>query len=163
MILDSKSRRDSFQTHNVSMFSFHCYEDFCPYLAHELKIMQLTDISYLLHYTTFSPWKAHAVKFIVFKVISKYVETKCQLDATDDFIADLIVCSTCFWHHYAHHQELESIIQVVAVCRIWCFVSGLRAARKPDTQPAAPHHTGNLKTKHKIRQAATTCILLSSS
>ena len=38
------------------------------------------------------------------------------------FIADLTVCSTCFGHHYAHHQELESIIQVVAA-----------AARKPDT------------------------------
>ena len=52
------------------------------------------------------------------------------------FIADLIACSTCFGHHYAHHQELESIIQVVAACRIWYFgyVSGLRAAaRKPDT------------------------------
>ena len=57
------------------------------------------------------------------------------------FIADLIACSTCFGHHYAHHQELESIIQVVAACRIWCLVfelsvwcgaegsvSGLRAA-----------------------------------
>ena len=49
-----------------------------------------------------------------------------------NFIADLIACSTCFGHHYAHHQELESIIQVVAV-------PGLRAAavaaaaRKPDT------------------------------
>ena len=40
------------------------------------------------------------------------------------FIPDLIACSTCFRHHYAHHQELESIIQVVAA-----------AARKPDTQP----------------------------
>ena len=29
--------------------------------------------------------------------------------------------STCFRHHYAHHQQLESIIQVVAACRIWCF------------------------------------------
>jgi hypothetical protein len=38
------------------------------------------------------------------------------------FIADLIACSTCFGHDYAHHQELESIIQVVAVCRIWCLV-----------------------------------------
>jgi hypothetical protein len=36
------------------------------------------------------------------------------------FIADLIVCSTCFGHYYAHHQELESIIQVVAACGIWC-------------------------------------------
>ena len=57
------------------------------------------------------------------------------------FIAELIDCSTCFGHHYAHHQGLESIIQVVAACRIWClvfklsvwcgaegYVSGLRAA-----------------------------------
>ena len=38
------------------------------------------------------------------------------------FIADLIACSTCFGYHYAHNQELESIIQVVAACRIWCLV-----------------------------------------
>ena len=37
------------------------------------------------------------------------------------FIADLIACSTCFGHHYAHHQELEGIIQMVAACGIWCF------------------------------------------
>jgi hypothetical protein len=36
-------------------------------------------------------------------------------------IADLIACSTCFWHHYAHHQKLESIIQVVVACGVWCF------------------------------------------
>jgi hypothetical protein len=36
-----------------------------------------------------------------------YVEIKCQLDATDEFfITDLIACSTCFGHLYAHHQEL---------------------------------------------------------
>jgi len=29
------------------------------------------------------------------------VEIKCQLDATEVFIADLIACSTCFGHHYA--------------------------------------------------------------
>ena len=32
-----------------------------------------------------------------------------------------IAYSTCFGHHYVHHQELESIIQVVAACGIWCF------------------------------------------
>jgi hypothetical protein len=37
------------------------------------------------------------------------------------FIADLIACSTCFGHHYAHRQELESIIQVAAAFGIWCF------------------------------------------
>jgi hypothetical protein len=57
------------------------------------------------------------------------------------FIADLIVCSTCFGHHYAHRQELERIIQLVTACGLWCLVfklslwyeaegcvSGLRAA-----------------------------------
>jgi hypothetical protein len=37
------------------------------------------------------------------------------------FIADLIAYSTCFGHHYAHHPGLESIIQVVVACGIWCF------------------------------------------
>jgi len=36
------------------------------------------------------------------------------------YIADLIACSTCFGHQYAHHQELESLRAAVA-------------ARKPDT------------------------------
>jgi hypothetical protein len=31
-----------------------------------------------------------------------------QLDATEWFIA-LIICSTCFGHLYAHHQELDTI------------------------------------------------------
>ena len=35
------------------------------------------------------------------------------------FIADFIACS--IGHHCAHHQELESIIQMVAACGIWCF------------------------------------------
>ena len=39
------------------------------------------------------------------------MEIKCQLDATEVFIADLIACSACFGHHYAHHQELKSIKQ----------------------------------------------------
>jgi len=78
-----------------------------------------------------------------------YVEIKCQLDATEVFIADLIACSTCFGHHYAHHQELKSIIQwlLPVVFRVvffkflvWCgaegYVSGLQdaaASYKPDT------------------------------
>jgi uncharacterized sodium:solute symporter family permease YidK len=59
------------------------------------------------------------------------------------FIADLIACSTCFGQHYAHHQEIESIIELVAACGLWCLVlklsvwcgvvgcvSGLRAAAR---------------------------------
>ena len=36
------------------------------------------------------------------------VEKKNRLDTTECFIA-LIICSTCFGHFYAHHQELETI------------------------------------------------------
>ena len=58
---------------------------------------------------------------------------KCHLDATKVFIADRIACSTCFGHHYAHHQELKSIIQrllpvvfraVVFKLLVWCGAEG---------------------------------------
>ena len=49
------------------------------------------------------------------------------------FVADLIACSTCFRHHYDHHQELESIIQVVAACYVFGLRAAAAAARKPDT------------------------------
>ena len=61
------------------------------------------------------------------------MEIKCQLGATEDFIADLIDCSTCFGHHYAHHQQLKSIIQrllpvvfraVVFKLLVWCGAEG---------------------------------------
>ena len=61
--------------------------------------------------------------------INFYVEIECQLDATEVFIADIIACSTCFGHHYAHHQELKIIIQwllpmvfgaVVFKLLVWC-------------------------------------------
>ena len=57
------------------------------------------------------------------------MEIKCELDATEVFIADLIACSTCFGHHYANHQEPKSIIQwllpvvfraVVFKLLVWC-------------------------------------------
>jgi len=35
-----------------------------------------------------------------------------QLDAIECFVA-LIVCSTCFGHLYAHHQELETILMLL--------------------------------------------------
>jgi len=61
------------------------------------------------------------------------------------FIAGVIACRTCFGHHYAHHQELESIIQVVAGCGIRCLVFKLSVCY--GAEPSAPHHTDNLKTK----------------
>ena len=61
--------------------------------------------------------------------MQQHVEIKCQLDATEVFIADLIACSTCFGHYYAHHQGLKSIIQwllpvvfraVIFKLLVWC-------------------------------------------
>ena len=61
------------------------------------------------------------------------MEIKYQLDTTEVFIVDLIACSTCFGHHYAHHQELKSIIQwllpvvfraVVFKLLVWCGAEG---------------------------------------
>ena len=60
------------------------------------------------------------VVLTVHRSLIAYVEIKCQLDATEIFIADLITCSKCFGHHYAHHQELKSIIQ-------WLLPVGIRA------------------------------------
>ena len=48
-------------------------------------------------------------------------------------------------HHYAHHQELESIVQVVAACGIWCF--GFKVVSMVWSWGSAPHHIDNLKTK----------------
>ena len=61
------------------------------------------------------------------------MEIKCQLDATEVFIVDHIACPTCFGHHYAHHEEIKSIIQwllpvvfraVVFKLLVWCGAEG---------------------------------------
>jgi hypothetical protein len=43
------------------------------------------------------------------KSLNYYRREENQLDATEYFIA-LIICSTCFGHIYAHHQEFETIL-----------------------------------------------------
>ena len=95
-----------------------------------LKLFKSSHIYFWLSYTIYP-----------IQCITYYVEIKCQLDAREVFIADLIACSTCFRHHYAHHQELKSIIQwllpvvfhaMVLKLLVWCgaegYVSGLQEA-----------------------------------
>jgi hypothetical protein len=53
------------------------------------------------------------------------------------FIADRIACSACFGHHYAHHRELESFIQLVGACELWCLVFKLSVENQ------APKTTGD--------------------
>ena len=103
------------------------------------------------------------------------MEIKCQLDATEVFIADLIACSKCFGQHYAHHQELKSIIQwllpvvfraVVFKLLVWCgaegYVSGLQDAAA-SCKPSAPHQTSNLKTTARNTTGSNHCVILLSS
>jgi len=56
-----------------------------------------------------------------FKLVKIYEEKEIQLDATELFIA-LVICSTCFGHFYAHHQELETILCYYS---LWCVMSWL--------------------------------------
>jgi len=70
------------------------------------------------------------------------VEIKCQLDATEVFLLQiLLLAQHVSGHHYAHHQELKGIIQwllrvvfraVVFKLLAWCgaegYVSGLQDA-----------------------------------
>ena len=55
--------------------------------------------------------------------ISSCVEKKIQLDATEWFIA-LIICSTCFGHFYARHQELETICVLLPPMMCDALVAG---------------------------------------
>jgi hypothetical protein len=62
------------------------------------------------------------------------------------FIADLTACSTCFGDNYAHHQELESIIQAVAACRIWCLVFKLSVWCGAEGRVSGTQYTPQLET-----------------
>jgi len=84
---------------------------------------------------------------------------KNQLDVTERFIA-LIICSTCFEHFYAHHQELETICVLlppmvcgVLVAGCWRSGAGQPVMRSgcpaPDLQQPttkAPHIIGGNNT-----------------
>ena len=71
----------------------------------------------------FKSAKEHAIFTILYgwqecfnistNIPAKYVEIKCQLDATEVFIADIIACSTCFGHHYTHQLRV-----MCPVCRM---------------------------------------------
>ena len=94
------------------------------------------------------------------------MEIKCQLDATEVFIADFIACSTCFVHHYAHHQELKSIIQwllpvvfraVVFKLLVWCGAEGYVSCNILQTghitlSPTPDQQLENHSTKYRRQQ-----------
>ena len=95
------------------------------------------------------------------------MEIKCQLDAIEVFIADLIACSTCFGHNYAHHQELKNIIQwllpvvfraVVFKLLVCCGAEGYVSVLQD-----AADQTSNLKATARNTTGSNHCIILLSS
>jgi len=59
-----------------------------------------------------------------------------QLDDTECFIA-LIICSTCFGHLYAHHQELETmhVLLLHMVCNAYVVGGRLLGAEQQAMRP----------------------------
>jgi len=59
-----------------------------------------------------------------------------QLDATERFIA-LVICSTCFGHLYAHHQELETLLVLLPhmVCNALVAAGRLLGAGQQAMRP----------------------------
>ena len=51
--------------------------------------------------------------------------SKNMVDVTECFIA-LVICSTCFGHLYAHHQELETILVLLPHVLCNALVAGGR-------------------------------------
>jgi len=92
------------------------------------------------------------------------VEIIGQIDATDwFFIAELTVRSTCFGHHYAHHQELK--IYTDGCClwylALWVMCPVCRMLQHPANRTHNPQlHTRptTCKPKCQVTQAATICI-----
>jgi hypothetical protein len=58
------------------------------------------------------------------------------VDAAEWFIA-LIICSTCFGHLYAHHQELETmfVLLPLMVCNVLVVGGGRSGAGQQDMRP----------------------------
>jgi hypothetical protein len=77
-----------------------------------------------------------------------YVEIKCRLDATDEFLLQILVLAQ---HHSGAPLCPSSGAReyFISGCCLSYLVLGFQvvraaAARKPDTQPPAPHHTDNI-------------------
>ena len=102
------------------------------------------------------------------------MEIKCQIDATEVFIADLIACSTCFGHHYVTSPGAQEYYTVVAACGISCcgFSSCWSGVQLRVTCPVcrmltrwcacvveAQHHVYNTEKRNKSGVTGESCCL----
>jgi hypothetical protein len=65
------------------------------------------------------------------------VEIKCQLDATDEFLLQILLLA----------QHVSGTIMPIITPFTPQNRTSKAVTRKPDTQTSAPHYTDNLKTK----------------
>ena len=73
---------------------------------------------------------------------SFYMRREEKLDATEWFIA-LVICTTCFGHLYAHHQELETILVLLPHMVCDALVAGGRLLGAPTTKELHNTHGNN--------------------
>ena len=80
-----------------------------------------------------------------------------QIDATECFIA-IIICSTCFRHSYAHHQELETTLVLLLhmVCNALVAGGQLLGVEQQAMHPGR----GKLCTKVKMMLLLMLLLLL---
>ena len=78
-----------------------------------------------------------------------------------------VMCPICWLlqvkqHYTVLYRKLLPVVfdALFFKLSVWCEAEGYASGLRP---AALLDHTDNLKTKHQIRQAATTCIILSSS
>ena len=88
-----------------------------------------SDLQWGIHIKTVS-WKCVTSLLELWRKVDESchcicVEKKNQIDAIEWFIT-LIICSICFGHFCAHHQELETICVLLPpmVCSAWLLVVG---------------------------------------
>jgi len=108
-----------------------CYIKSVPTCVHTCcvhpyrKLFRYNAVKCELKSSTICVWMVHVYKLDVCLSVHRCVcvEKKNQLDATEWFIA-LIICSTCFRHFIAHHQELKTICVLLSpvVCSAWLLV-----------------------------------------
>ena len=94
-------------------------------------------VSILSPFSTRNPMtQVHYYSKYVAKYESVCVEKKNKLDVTEWFFA-LIICSTCFGHIYAQHQELETtcVLLPPMVCSAWLLVFGGSGAEQQAMRP----------------------------
>jgi len=72
----------------------------------------------------------------LFTTYAKIKRREENQDATEFFIA-LVICSTCFGHLYAHHQELETILVLLPhmVCDVLVAGGRLLGAEQQAVRP----------------------------